>query len=471
MRSFTLLKTSALGALLLSTWLWSVPGLADSEAEAAENAALAAQKSAAELLPLEDLQTFTKVFGQIRAKYVDEIDDQTLLRNAIKGMLEGLDPHSSYLDRDSFAELQEHTSGEFGGLGMEVGMENGFVKVIAPIDDTPAQKGGVLAGDLIIKLDSHAVKGMSLQEAVNIMRGEPGSDITLTIAREGGPPFELTLTRAIIEVKSVRARMLEPGYGYLRISQFQANTGAGTLKTINELREDNPELRGLVLDLRNNPGGVLQAAVEVSDIFISEGSIVSIRGRDESKEKVFVASTDDQTNGLPVVVLVNGGSASASEIVAGALQDHRRAVVIGTQTFGKGSVQSVLPLSEKHGMKLTTALYFTPDGRSIQAQGISPDIEVKPATITPIEHNVLSIREADLNHRLDNANGEPEDQQEDETSSDDDQPATVENLVSRDNQLYEALNMLKSISLSQPDRKPAINTKAVKENMAGNGGS
>lgn len=429
--------------------------------EQVELQAKAAQKSAAEMLPLEDLQMFTSVFGQIRAKYVDEIDDRTLLRNAIKGMLEGLDPHSVYLDRDSFEELQEHTSGEFGGLGMEVGMEDGFVKVIAPIDDTPAEQAGVMSGDLIIKLDNSAVKGLSLQESVNLMRGKPGTDIDLTIVREGGPPFVLTLTRAVIEVKSVRTRILEPNYGYLRISQFQANTGIGAGKAIAKMSEDNPELEGLIIDLRNNPGGVLQAAVDITDLFIDSGTIVYTEGRSSVVESRFSAESADQTKGLPLVVLVNGGSASASEIVAGALQDHGRAVIVGTKTFGKGSVQSVLPLSNEHGMKLTTALYFTPNGRSIQAQGIEPDIEVKRANITEFKPNILAIREADLSGRLANGNngGNASDSGADNA---DDDSSTEKSLASRDNQLYEALNMLKSMSLLKRKRSP-MNTNAVKD--------
>ncbi len=457
-QKYRLLKVVIVSGLLANSLAWAQDDAAEQDAT---DAARKAQKAAAELLPLEDLQTFTNVFGQIRAKYVDEIDDRTLLRNAIKGMLEGLDPHSTYLDRDSFSELQEHTSGEFGGLGMEVGMENGFVKVIAPIDDTPAEKAGVMSGDLIIKLDQQTVKGLTLQEAVNLMRGVPGSEIVLTIVREGGPPFLLTLKRDIIAVKSVRTRMLEPDYGYLRISQFQANTGPGALKAIKKLREKNPGLRGLILDLRNNPGGVLQAAVDISDLFVEGGTIVYTQGRAKEVETRFSSTTGDQTNGLPLVVLVNGGSASASEIVAGALQDHRRAVIVGTKTFGKGSVQSVLPLSEEHGMKLTTALYFTPNGRSIQAQGIEPDIIVKPAKVTELQPNILSIREADLNRRLDNANGNAEDAP---AAEQEDAP-----LITRDNQLAEALNMLKSISLLNKQQQK-INTEAVKDMAASNSG-
>lgn len=401
-------------------------------------------------LPLEELQTFTSVFGQIRAKYVEEVDDKTLLRNAIRGMLDGLDPHSVYLDAESFENLQEQTSGEFGGLGMEVGMEDGFVRVIAPIDDTPAKKAGVMAGDLIIKLDDTSVKGLTLQEAIEIMRGEPGSDINITVVRESGAPFVLTLTRAIIEVKSIRSRVIEPGYGYLRISQFQGNTGEGAGKALRKLMDNKDGLKGLIIDLRNNPGGVLQAAVEVSDLFVSDGTIVYTEGRNQEIETRFESKTGDQSNGLPIVVLVNGGSASASEIVAGALQDHNRAVIVGTDTFGKGSVQSVLPLSKEHAIKLTTALYFTPKGRSIQAQGIKPDIIIKPAKVTLIEPNALAITEADLNGRLDNADGEQN------NSADRRKKKNDNSLATRDNQLYEALNMLKGLSMLSKHAKKGV---------------
>lgn len=403
-------------------------------------------------LPLEELQTFTSVFGQIRAKYVEEVDDKTLLRNAIRGMLDGLDPHSVYLDAESFENLQEQTSGEFGGLGMEVGMEDGFVRVIAPIDDTPAQKAGVMAGDLIIKLEDQSVKGLTLQEAIKIMRGKPGSTINITVVRANGSPFVMTLTRDVIAVKSVRSRIVEPGYGYLRISQFQGNTGTGAGKALKQLMNKDDGLKGLVIDLRNNPGGVLQAAVEVSDLFIDSGTIVYTEGRNKKIETRFESKTDDQTNGLPIVVLVNGGSASASEIVAGALQDHQRAVIVGTDTFGKGSVQSVLPLSKEHAIKLTTARYFTPEGRSIQAQGIKPDIIIKPAKVTLIEPSALAITEADLNGRLDNEDGEQNNSASRRENNSDNSLAT------RDNQLFEALNMLKGISL--------LNSHATKKSIA-----
>lgn len=403
---------------------------------------------AKKVLPLEELQTFTKVFGAIRAKYVEEVDDKTLLRSAIRGMLEGLDPHSAYLDDDAFSNLQEHTTGEFGGLGMEVGMEDGFVRVVSPIDDTPAQKAGVQAGDLIIKMDDQSVKVLTLQEAVEYMRGEPGSKLTLTIVRHDEPPFELELERAVISVTSVRTKILEPGYAYLRISQFQANTGESSREAVEKLQSQNKDLKGLILDLRNNPGGVLQAAVQVSDLFIDDGMIVYTEGRDKKVESKFEAALPDQLKGLPVVVLVNGGSASASEIVAGALQDHRRAVIVGTDTFGKGSVQTVLPLSEEHAVKITTALYFTPNGRSIQAQGIKPDIVVKPAKVTPYKKNAYRLTEADLNNRLDNGNDG-----EENTTSDRIKNATDDSLLTSDNQLYEALNMLKSATLLRATAK------------------
>lgn len=398
-------------------------------------------EDAKKVLPLEDLQTFTKVFGLIRAKYVEEVDDQTLLRNAIRGMLDGLDPHSVYLNNEAFEDLQEHTTGEFGGLGMEVGMEDGFVRVVSPIDDTPAMKAGIQAGDLIIKLGEQSVKGMTLQDAVNIMRGEPGSKLTITIVRKDGSPFDVELERAVIAVKSVRTKILEPGYAYLRVSQFQAKTGESTREALEKLQKDE-DLKGLIIDLRNNPGGVLQAAVQISDLFIKEGTLVYTEGRDNEIGSKFSATGEDMLSDVPLIVLINSGSASASEIVAGALQDHKRALIVGTDSFGKGSVQSVLPLSEEHAVKITTALYFTPNGRSIQAQGIKPDIEVKPAKITPYKQNAYRLTEADLNNRLDNGNDGEENKRSDRIRN-----ASDDTLITSDNQLYEALNMLKSMSL------------------------
>lgn len=365
-----------------------------------------ADKEMASALPLEDLRTFTDVYARIKQDYVTDVDDSDLLKNAIRGMLAGLDPHSSYLDEEQFRELQIGTSGEFGGLGIEVGMENGFVKVIAPIDDTPADRAGVKAGDLIIKLDDKSVKGLTLEEAVKLMRGKKGSDIVLTIVREGEDvPLDLTLTRDVIRVRSVRNRVLEPGYGYVRISNFQSKTTRGLLDALNSLKKKNEgDLKGLVLDLRNNPGGVLTGAVGVSDVFLKDKElIVYTEGRVEDSELKYSASTGDTLNGAPLVILINQGSASASEIVAGAMQDHHRATIIGTTSFGKGSVQTILPLNDSTALKLTTARYYTPLGRSIQSQGIVPDILLKVEGMSDEESIALSIiSEADLDGHLEN---------------------------------------------------------------------
>jgi carboxyl-terminal processing protease len=390
-------------------------------------------------LPLDELRTFADVFSQIRLGYVEEVDDKTLLEYAIQGMLSGLDPHSVYLDADDFKDLQTSTTGEFSGLGLEVGMENGFVKVISPIDDTPAQQAGIESGDIILKLDNHPVKGMSLNEAIEIMRGPKGSSIDITIAREGrNQPFTLTLVRDTIRTASVRQNWLEPGYGYLRIAQFQRRTGEDVDQALKQLMEADT-LKGLVLDLRNNPGGVLGASVDVADHFLDGGTVVYTEGRLDDSQTRYNATAGDPTGGVPVVVLINGGSASASEIVAGALQDHRRAVVMGTPSFGKGSVQTIMPLSEDRAIKLTTALYFTPNGRSIQAQGIVPDIEVERARVTAIDNLPPQVSEADLSGRLDNANGE--------AASNSRSRRAPSELQSRDNQLYEALTLLKGLHI------------------------
>ncbi len=410
-------------------------------------------------LPLEDLRTFTKVYDHIRKGYVEEVTDRTLLEYAIKGMLSELDPHSAYLDATSFDDLQVNTTGEFGGLGIEVGMENGFVKVISPIDDTPASKAGVEAGDLIIKLGEKPVKGMSLNEAVKEMRGPKDSSIDVTIVREGvEQPFELTLTRDIIKVQSVRARMIDDGYGYLRIAQFQVSTGDDLIKAIRDLRKEDPELKGLILDLRNNPGGVLQASVEVADAFLDEGLIVYTEGRLQNADLRYKAKPGDETGGVPLVVLINDGSASASEIVAGALQDHRRAILMGTESFGKGSVQTVIPISEERAIKLTTALYFTPSGRSIQAQGINPDIVVERAKITALRPR-NRFTEADLSGHLNNVNGGEESKAKDREES---QRANGE-LLDQDNQIYEALNLLKGLSIFA--QKPKSTTTMAQFDM------
>ena len=400
-------------------------------------------------LPVEELRTFSDVFGRIKNDYVVDVDDKELIENAIRGMLSGLDPHSSYLDAEQFTELQVGTTGQFGGLGIEVGMENGFVKVIAPIDDTPAQRAGVQSGDLVIRLDDTPVKGMTLNEAVKVMRGEPGSDIELTIVREGlDQPLKITITRDIIKVKSVRARMLAPGFGYLRISQFQSKTAENMVDAIKDLKKENKaSLRGLVLDLRNNPGGVLNGAVAVSDAFLKKGMIVYTEGRIADSRLRFNATPDDVIDGAPLVVLVNQGSASASEIVAGALQDHKRAIIVGVQTFGKGSVQTILPLSSNSALKLTTARYYTPSGRSIQAEGITPDIELESIEVASIERNIKPLKEADLTGHLENGNGKS-DKKSGKKSADAEED-DVALSPADDYMLYEALNLLKGLVILQ----------------------
>ncbi|MDF1588207.1 MAG: S41 family peptidase [Gammaproteobacteria bacterium] len=395
-------------------------------------------------LPLDELRAFSEVFGRIKNNYVEPVEDKVLLQNAIRGMLSGLDPHSTYLDINDFKDLREGTTGEFGGLGIEVTMEDGFVKVVSPIDDTPAAKGGVLAGDLIIRLDDTPVKGMTLSDAVDIMRGEPGSKLLLTIIREGeDKPLKIELTRAVIKVKSVKSRLLEPNYGYVRISTFASRTGASLKEAISSLKtENNGPLKGLVLDLRNNPGGLLDAAVEVSDTFIKKGLIVYTDGRVADSKQKFSATPDDYLDGAPIVVLVNGGSASASEIVSGALQDHHRAIILGTKTFGKGSVQTVMPLTNETAVKMTTARYYTPSGRSIQAEGIVPDIEVGGLRVAESENSEFTpLREKDLSKHL--INGDSSNEQNDEADKQENGKA----LALTDYSLSEALNLLKGINI------------------------
>lgn len=395
-------------------------------------------------LPLNELRKFADVFGKIKAAYVEEIDDVTLLQNAIKGMLSGLDPHSAYLEPSAYDDLKVSTSGSFGGLGIEIGMENGFVKVIAPIDETPAQLGGIQAGDLIIELDNKPVKGLSLNQAVDKMRGEVGTKIKLKLVRSGTrEPIEMTLTRAEIKTPSIRSMVLDDHYGYLRVSQFQANSGDQFAEKLNNLKEEAGELRGLIIDLRNNPGGVLQAAVQMADELLEEGLIVYTKGRSEIAQLSFSAQAGDALEGKPVIVLIDGGSASASEILAGALQDHSRAVIMGTQSFGKGSVQNILQLDEEHALKLTTARYYTPNGRSIQAQGIVPDITVNRAKLGD-EQKQDFYREADLAGHLSNDGSEAENEDDGELSA---EQKRRKELIEKDFQLQEAINLLKAIDI------------------------
>jgi carboxyl-terminal processing protease len=442
--------------------------------------AVAEKTSAPAPLPVEELRAFTEVFGKIKSDYVEPVEDKKLITEAINGMLTGLDPHSAYLDADAFKDLQVGTQGQFGGLGIEVSMEDGFVKVVAPIEDTPAYQAGLKAGDLIIKLDETPVKGMTLNDAVKRMRGKPGTKITLTVMRKGElKPLTFTLTRAIIKIQSVKFKLVEPGYGYIRITQFQEHTGEHLVKALTALYKQNKgALKGLVLDLRNDPGGLLNGAVAVSSAFLPQNAlVVYTEGRSEDAQMRLTARKENYLHGpsqedflknlpagaktVPMVVLVNGGTASASEIVAGALQDHKRAIIMGTQTFGKGSVQTILPLGNNTAIKLTTARYYTPNGRSIQAKGITPDIAVEDATVSGVEQG-LSVREADLERHL--ANGQedkeekkpepapiklpapPRDKKSDKPEDKEGKPDIVSK---NDYQLNQALNLLKGLQILQ----------------------
>jgi carboxyl-terminal processing protease len=443
-------KYVALSTLLFSSQLFSAQSLAANEEQNHADAS-SVQKSQ---LPLQELRNFTEIFDRIRNSYVEPVDDKTLLQYAIDGMLSNLDPHSDYLLPDDFNELQEHTTGKFGGLGIEVGIEDGLIKVVSPIDDTPAEKAGIKAGDFIISLDGEPVREMSLTHAIDKMRGEPGTDIELSVRRTGEKALlEFVLTRAEIKVASVRGESLGDGIGYLRITQFQDKSGPELIKAITKLQQraidEKEKLNGLVLDLRNNPGGVLDAAVEVSDAFLHSGLIVYTEGRISESDFRYSATENTTAKDTPLIVLINGGSASASEIVAGALQDHKRALIVGTQSFGKGSVQSVLPIGGDKAIKLTTARYFTPSGRSIQAQGIQPDVYVEQSEVTAFEQSYY--KESDLPGHLSNGNGKDEkkaksDAKEGHQISDD--------LLSKDFQLYQAYTLLKGWSIFQHHAQP-----------------
>lgn len=439
-------------------------------------AAIADKETVATPLPVEELREFSEVFGRIKSDYVEPVTDKKLITEAITGMLNGLDPHSAYLDAEAYKELQVGTHGEFGGLGIEVGMEDGLVKVISPIEDTPAFNAGIKSGDLIIKLDDTLVKGMTLNDAVKRMRGKPGSKLILTIVRKEEPrPLIVTLVRAVIKVQSVKSKLIEPGYGFVRITQFQELTGDNLATALENLTKQNEgALKGLVLDLRNDPGGLLTSAVGVSAAFLAKDAlVVYTEGRTEDAKMRLTASPENYLRGrgkddylknlpesiksVPLVVLVNAGSASASEIVAGALQDHKRAVIMGTQTFGKGSVQTILPLGNNTAIKLTTARYYTPGGRSIQAKGIVPDILVEdPATSH--DSGLLRLREADLDKHLinDKPGNETTTKQVKDTlpTTSDNQGDTAKFKPTEfgskgDYQLNQAMNLLKGMQILQ----------------------
>ncbi len=392
----------------------------------------------------KELNLFGDVFELVRADYVDDVSDDTLVEGAINGMLTALDPHSNYLNAKNFNDMKVQTRGEFGGLGIEVSMENGLVKVVSPIDDTPAAHAGLKPGDLITHLDGTPVQGLTLPEAVEKMRGPVNSDINLTIRREGREPFDVKLTRAIIKIQSVRSHLENNTIGYIRITSFNEQTDVGLNNAMKNLKQQaNNKLIGVILDLRNNPGGLLDQAVAVSDAFLDKGEIVSTRGRRSEDAQRYNARPGDIAAGLPVAVLINGGSASASEIVAGALQDHHRAILVGTRSFGKGSVQTIIPLAGHGAMRLTTARYYTPSGRSIQAKGIDPDIVVEAAKI---EHP--PTKDDKTAKVADNKDGKPKDDKAKSESAA--AQSTVDPAIigtADDYQLARAVDMLRGIAL------------------------
>ena len=401
-------------------------------------------------LPVNNSRNFVDIIDKIHEYYVHETTDEALFENAIRGMLSGLDPHSSYLDKSENKELNIRTRGEFGGLGIQVSMsEDGYVRIISPIDDTPADRAGLQAQDLIVSLDGKPVKGLGLDEVLDVMRGKPGTKITITIVRKDTPqPFDVEIKRDIIKLPSVRSEILAPGYGYVRLSGFQASTGQDLIEEIKKIQSKGEDkLKGLVLDLRNNPGGLLTAAIEVSDVFLGNGKlVVYTEGRIDNSSQKFFTRNGDLTSGIPVVVLMNGGSASASEIVAGALQDHSRAVIMGTQSFGKGSVQTVLQLRNGDAIKLTTALYFTPEGRSIQAEGIVPDILVERGTVSTAETS-KRVKEADLRDHLANGNGDEKDAVDKKDTKAEKGGKNGGSELLADFQVNEAHNLLKGLSI------------------------
>ena len=391
----------------------------------------------------ENLQTFSDVLDIVKENYVQEVKSEELIEGAISGMLRTLDPHSSYLNPDAYKELQVETKGSFGGIGIEITVRDGVLTVVSPIEGTPAYELGIQAGDQILRVDGEPTKEMSLMDAVKKMRGPKGTNVVLTIMRdEFTKPQDFVITRATIAIKSVRGKTLEPGYGYIRLSQFQSSTARDLRKEIAGLEKENKPLKGLILDLRNNPGGLLDQAVKVSDEFLNEGLIVYTGGRLKSQDMRFEAHMNTRPHAYPIVILVNEGSASAAEIVAGALQDHKRAVIVGVKTFGKGSVQTVMPLRNGAALRLTTALYYTPSGRSIQAKGIDPDIVVEkviPVKMEDDRHGLKAIREEDLKNHMDSGQEGPADSK---TGSD--QQSSVKEELAKDNQLARGLDVLRS---------------------------
>ncbi|HET9031320.1 MAG TPA: S41 family peptidase [Dokdonella sp.] len=450
-------------ALALSSHAWSadppvesVPtGSTDSAVDVDEavppQAAVGAKKSSLGEVNLDDVRRFTAVMSLVKQAYVEPVDDHQLMLAAIKGMLVGLDPHSEYLEAGELDQLNEDTSGSYAGLGIEISTADGFLRVIAPIDDTPAERAGIKPGDTILRIDNEPVQADNLNDAVDMLRGKPGSEVVLSILREGSrTPQDFKLVRELIHVASVRGRLLEPGYAYLRISQFQAETGSDLRKRIARLQKENGKpLRGAVLDLRSNPGGLLNAAVEVSDLMLDSGGIVTTRGRIHESDMAFSATPGDALNGASIVVLIDRGTASAAEIVAGALKDNHRALLMGRRSFGKGSVQTVLTLDDRHALKLTTARYYTPSGVSIQAEGIQPDIELADLALSKNEDNAYGrISERDLRNHL---RGDTESADEDAGAQ-----APASHSAPSDYALNEAIHALKAMALQQQRSTPGV---------------
>lgn len=409
----------------------------------------------------ELLNIFGEVMERTKALYVEEQTDKQLIESALNGMLTSLDPHSSYLNEEDYKYMNEQTSGKFGGLGIEITMENGLVKVISPIDDTPAAKAGIKAGDFITDIDGQTVIGLTLNEVVSKLRGKPGTKVKITVRRVNEEPFDVTLKRDEIKVTSVKSDIKNDDILYVRISAFNEDVDTDTKKAVeNAKKQLKDKFAGIVIDMRNNPGGLLDQAVKVSDLFLEQGEIVSTRSRNEEDTVKFSATPGDIAEGLPIVVMINEGSASASEITAGALQDHHRAIILGQKSFGKGSVQTVLPLRNKGAMRITTARYYTPSGRSIQATGIEPDIEVKPAKVEEIQSHGLNLSEADLKGAL--KNEQAKDAKKDEKAAQD------KERDAKDYQLVRALDLVKALYLhSQNDNlkveKKAENTEATEK--------
>ena len=428
---------------LIITALMCQPISAQETAEVSDDNPHQAGLEERQSLPLEELQMFVDVFNQIRQGYVESVPDSKLFEMAVQGMLSGLDPHSVFLEEKAYDSLQENTQGEFSGLGIEIGQDRGYITIIAPIDGSPAEAAGLEAGDVILKIDGESIRDLPVDRSVDLMRGPIGSEVLLTIGRRGTQdPFDVTVIRDIIKVPSVRSRALMKGYLWLRAAQFQKDTGNEAVAVLQEALAEG-DLKGVVLDLRNNPGGVLGASVDMAGALLDGGLVVYTEGRHPQAAERFEASPGDILDDLPIVVLINGGSASASEIVAGALQDRRRAVIMGTRSFGKGSVQTILPVTETRAVKLTTALYYTPNGRSIQAEGIVPDIVVERAEVKSVE-SARRTKESDLQGSL--SGGDPVDTEAESES--------LTELRNSDNQLYEALTLLRGINLLRPSTMP-----------------